>query len=65
MGTDFDFFDPRANTDTPAITLEQRDNRKRLLEAMASRGFRNYPQEWWHFTLTSETSQAIYDIPVE
>lgn len=65
MGTDFDFFDPRANTDSPAITPEQRDNRQRLLEAMAAHGFRNYPQEWWHFSLASETSKAIYDIPVE
>ncbi|HYM85335.1 MAG TPA: M15 family metallopeptidase [Pseudoxanthomonas sp.] len=65
MGTDFDFFDPRANTDSHAITSEQRDNRQRLLKAMADHGFRNYPQEWWHFTLTSEQSQAIYDINVE
>lgn len=65
MGTDFDFFDPRANTDSPAITPQQRGNRQRLLEAMAAQGFRNYPQEWWHFSLASETSQAIYDIPVE
>jgi D-alanyl-D-alanine dipeptidase len=65
MGTDFDFFDPRANTDSPAITPEQRDNRQRLLEAMASQGFRNYPQEWWHFSLASEQSRAIYDVPLE
>lgn len=65
MGTDFDFFDPRANTDSPAIAPEQRNNRQRLLKAMASQGFRNYPQEWWHFSLASEQSQAIYDIPVE
>ncbi|MGH8061961.1 MAG: M15 family metallopeptidase [Pseudoxanthomonas sp.] len=65
MGTDFDFFDTRANTGSPAITPEQRDNRKRLLKTMESQGFHNYPQEWWHFTLASEQSQAIYDIPVE
>ena len=55
MGTDFDFFDPRANTDSPAITSLQRENRQRLLRAMASQGFSNYPQEWWHFSLASET----------
>lgn len=65
MGTDFDFFDLRANTDSPAITPEQRGNRQRLLDAMAAQGFRNYPQEWWHFTLAAETSRAIYDVPVE
>ena len=65
MGTDFDFFDPRANTDSAAITAQQRKNRQRLLGAMARQGFRNYPQEWWHYSLASETSKAIYDIPVE
>lgn len=65
MGTDFDFFDLRANTDSPEITPEQRDNRQRLLQAMARQGFRNYPQEWWHYSLASEASKALYDIPVE
>lgn len=65
MGTDFDFFDPRANTDSPAISSMQRDNRRRLLNAMAQQGFRNYPQEWWHYTLASDRSQAIHDVPVE
>jgi D-alanyl-D-alanine dipeptidase len=65
MGTDFDFFDPRANTDSQAVTSGQHGNRQRLLDAMAGQGFRNYPQEWWHFSLASEASQAIYDIPVE
>ncbi len=65
MGTDFDFFDPRANTDSPAISAEQRGNRQRLLQAMERQGFRNYPQEWWHFSWVSESSKAIYDVPVE
>lgn len=65
MGTDFDFFDPRANTDSPEVTRVQRGNRQRLLDAMAQQGFRNYPQEWWHYTLASEQSQTIYDVPVE
>lgn len=65
MGTEFDFFDPHANTDSPAITAGQRDNRQRLLQAMAREGFRNYPQEWWHYSLASERSQVLYDIPVE
>ena len=65
MGTDFDFFDPRANTDSPATTPEQRENRQRLLRAMAGQGFSNYPQEWWHFSLASEQSRTIYDVPLE
>ena len=65
MGTEFDFFDPRANTDSPQITPVQRENRQRLLRAMAQQGFNNYPQEWWHYTLASHDSKAIYDIPIE
>ena len=65
MGTEFDFFDPRANTGSPLVTQAQRDNRQRLLQAMAQQGFANYPQEWWHFTLASDSSQTLYDIPIE
>lgn len=65
MGTEFDFFDARANTDSPDISAAQREHRERLLQAMARQGFRNYPQEWWHFSLASEPSQIIYDVPVE
>jgi len=65
MGTEFDFFDASANTDSPQITPVQRDNRQRLLRAMAQQGFNNYPQEWWHYTLASHDSKTIYDIPIE
>jgi D-alanyl-D-alanine dipeptidase len=65
MGTEFDFFDPGANTDSPQATPAQRDNRQRLLRAMAQEGFSNYPQEWWHYTLASHRSPTLYDIPIE
>ena len=65
MGTEFDFFDPRANTDSAAVTSQQRENRQRLLKAMAREGFRNYPMEWWHFSLPSAQSPAIHDLPIE
>jgi D-alanyl-D-alanine dipeptidase len=66
MGTDFDFFDPRANTASPDVTPMQRDNRERLRAAMALQGFRNYPMEWWHYTLVPEpTPGLLYDVPVE
>jgi D-alanyl-D-alanine dipeptidase len=65
MGTPFDFFDPSANTEAPGITDAQRANRKRLVEAMRAAGFRNYPMEWWHFTLDPEPAPGVaYDIPV-
>ncbi|MGH8026434.1 MAG: M15 family metallopeptidase, partial [Pseudoxanthomonas sp.] len=65
MGTDFDFFDPRANTDSPQVTPMQADNRRRLLNAMAQQGFKNYPQEWWHYTLASDNARLLYDIPLQ
>lgn len=65
MGTGFDFFDARANTGSPDITAAQREHRQRLGQAMARQGFVNYAQEWWHFSLASESSQAIYNIAVE
>ena len=64
-GRDFDFFDTLANTDSPRVTQVQRDTRQRLLRAMAQQGFKNYPQEWWHYTLASHDSKTIYDIPIE
>ena len=64
MGTDFDFFDPRAHTDDPHITSVQRTNRQHLLRAMAAHGFVNYAAEWWHYTLPSAATQWIYDVPV-
>ncbi|AWV07080.1 M15 family metallopeptidase [Marilutibacter maris] len=66
MGTPFDFFDPRANTDSPQASPQQRGNRDRLRAAMERHGFRNYPQEWWHYTLDPEPSKRIhYDVPIE
>ena len=66
MGTNFDFFDPVANTESSAVTDAQRGNRHRLLEAMAAQGFSNYPMEWWHYTLDpAGTPRIRYDIPVE
>lgn len=65
MGTEFDLFDARAHTGTPAITPVQRANRRRLLEAMAREGFVNYPLEWWHYTYRPEPSPGTaYDFPV-
>ena len=65
MGTEFDLFDPRANTDNPGIAAEQRANRKLLLDAMKRRGFVNYAMEWWHYTFKPEpTPTTAYDVPV-
>ncbi len=65
MGTEFDFFGTRANTDSPEATDAQRANRHLLRDAMAAQGFRNYPMEWWHYTFQPEpTPGVLYDVPV-
>lgn len=66
MGTEFDLFDARANTEHPHLTVEQQRNRQVLLDAMARHGFRNYAMEWWHYTFRPEpTPHTAYDFPVE
>lgn len=66
MGTRFDIFDPRAHTSSTKVTATQRANRQRLLRAMAAEGFKNYPKEWWHYTLTMHPQpKTLYDVPVE
>jgi CubicO group peptidase (beta-lactamase class C family) len=65
MGTSFDFFGTRAHTDTPEVDAGQRANRHLLRDAMEAQGFRNYPMEWWHYTLRPEpTPDILYDVPV-
>jgi D-alanyl-D-alanine dipeptidase len=60
MGTPFDYFDERSRTDSPFITSVQRLNRMRLREVMEESGFRNRPDEWWHFTLKDEPYPDTY-----
>jgi D-alanyl-D-alanine dipeptidase len=65
MGTPFDFFSPTSSPASPAVTAEQRANRRLLAEAMARGGFRPLPHEWWHFTLRNEPFPHTYfDFPV-
>ena len=65
MGTPFDFFDPRAHTDSPDVTPRQRQNRRLLRSAMRREGFRNYPLEWWHYTLEPEPAPPTsHDFPI-
>jgi CubicO group peptidase (beta-lactamase class C family) len=65
MGTPFDFFGERANTDFPGITETQRGNRQALRTAMEGAGFANYPLEWWHYTFQPEPTPLLqYDVPI-
>lgn len=65
MGTAFDEFTDKAFTDSPNITNQQRIHRKILLQSMEKFGFKNYEQEWWHFTLINEPYKQVYfDFPI-
>ena len=52
MGTPYDTFGPEAHTANAEGAV--RDARRRLVEAMEAEGFRNYDQEWWHFSFAVE-----------
>jgi len=66
MGTPFDFFDERSHTLNPAVTGEAHENRLLLKSIMEGAGFINYPNEWWHYTLSGEPYPDTYfDVPVE
>lgn len=65
MGTDFDFFDPRAHTASEEVSPAQREHRQLLLREMQAQGFSNYPMEWWHFTWTPEPDpETAFDFPL-
>jgi D-alanyl-D-alanine dipeptidase len=65
MGTSFDCFDVKANTETPGLSEEARANRALLIEAMKMQGFENYAMEWWHFTYRPEPYPDTYfDFPI-
>lgn len=60
MGSPFDFFDPVSNTANGAISALARENRQLLVTAMAKGGFKNLPEEWWHYTLIDEPYPDCY-----
>jgi zinc D-Ala-D-Ala dipeptidase len=66
MGTSFDCFDLKSHTIVPGLTDEERTNRALLVEAMQAHSFKNYPKEWWHFTLEPEPyPETIFDFPIQ
>ncbi|WP_245525518.1 M15 family metallopeptidase [Mesorhizobium sp. M00.F.Ca.ET.216.01.1.1] len=65
FGTGFDCFDPASETAHHPLAGEATANRKRLVDAMRTGGFRNYAREWWHFTLENEPfAKQRFDFPV-
>jgi D-alanyl-D-alanine dipeptidase len=66
MGTGFDCFHVLSHPLNPEVGLQQRLNRMLLKTLMDRRGFKNYDQEWWHFTLRDEPfPDRYFDFVVE
>ena len=66
MGSPYDFFGEQSWVDYEGITEAQKKNRQLLQTVMLKHNFRNYPKEWWHFTLRWEPFPDTYfDFEVE
>lgn len=61
MGTAFDTFSDSAHTANAEGRV--RTYRQLLVRAMEAEGFKNYVQEWWHFSFEAPDPQP-YDVPV-
>jgi D-alanyl-D-alanine dipeptidase len=60
MGSSYDFFGEESWVNYEHITDKQKENRQKLQAIMLKYGFRNYPKEWWHFTLRGEPFPNTY-----
>ncbi|WAC03307.1 M15 family metallopeptidase [Lacinutrix neustonica] len=60
MGSPYDFFGSASWIKNSNLNTTQRVNRQLLQKVMADHGFRNYAQEWWHFTLRGEPYRNQY-----
>lgn len=60
MGTRFDTFSEAAHTAN--ATGSVMENRMRLVRAMEAEGFKNYANEWWHFSYAGEFEPL--DVPI-
>ena len=60
MGSTYDFFGSESWVENKNLTKVQSKNRQTLQEVMLNNGFRNYAQEWWHFTLRGEPYRNQY-----
>lgn len=65
MGTPFDLFDELSHTANDSLAPDVQRNRQWLRALMQRHGWRNLPEEWWHYTLEHEPyPQRYFDIPV-
>lgn len=61
MGSSFDFFGPASHLENDLIEKEFKTRRAYLKAVMERHGFKDYAEEWWHFTLKNEPYPADQD----
>ncbi len=61
MGSSFDLFDVASHFENNVIQEKYKRLRTYLKQVMEKHGFKNYPEEWWHFTLRNEPFPANSD----
>lgn len=54
MGASFDLFHPASHHDTRLVDETYAERRNFLRSVMKTYGFKEYAEEWWHYTLANE-----------
>lgn len=66
MGSPYDFFGQESWVTYGELSNEQLRNRMLIQKIMKRHHFKNYSQEWWHFTLKNEPFPNTYfNFPIE
>lgn len=60
MGSSFDLFHPASHHDSPFVDPKYTQMRNVLRETMKKHGFKEYKEEWWHYTLANEPYPDTY-----
>jgi len=66
MGSPWDFFGEISHHDSPMVNESQTANRNKLRTVMLKHGFKEYANEWWHYTLKDEPfSETYFDFDIQ
>jgi zinc D-Ala-D-Ala dipeptidase len=60
FGSSFDYFGEASHPDTSLVDKQYQDLRQYLKKVMKKHGFKDYPIEWWHYTLENEPFPDTY-----
>lgn len=64
MGGHFDFMDLHSHHGAKGIPPEARAGRDALRSIMEESGFQALPNEWWHYSLPSASTDTCFDFPI-